>query len=102
MILVLACLACVGQARRVQTPNEEQVMDQIEALMADPSLQEAAKRIAEPMKAMIGDGAQFIEALAAPSVKEQAERLAEPIMSVMKDPRFQDQAKGLVEEVKTV
>jgi acyl carrier protein len=97
--LVIAFLACGVQA----TVDEQSafIQEQMQAIMADPSFQEQAKQLSQPLEAMMLEAEQVQTVLNDPSFRKEAKRATEPIMALMADPKFQKEARDVAEQIQS-
>jgi acyl carrier protein len=97
ILLMIAFLASGTSA----APADERlgdVQEQIQQILADPSL----KPLMERIEVIGAEADQIKAAFSDPSFQKEARRVTEPIMELMADPKFEKEAKRAAEQVMKV
>mmetsp|Transcript_65504 Transcript_65504/g.103746 ORF Transcript_65504/g.103746 Transcript_65504/m.103746 type:complete len:391 (-) Transcript_65504:27-1199(-) len=105
VLVVIAALASVSHARRVQATSDEQsnlFQTQIQTVMEDPIAQKLMGHLVGPLHAMRAETEQIQTVLSDPSFQIEAKRVIEPVTALMASPEFQKQVQRILKQLQTL
>lgn len=105
VLVVIAVLASVSHARRVQATIDEQsnlFQTKIQAVMEDPIAQKLMGHLVGPLHAMRAETEQMQAVLSDPSFQIEAKRVIETVTALMAGPEIQKQGQRILKQLQTL